>query len=87
MRPATRTAESLTPTLQFAFADRRIVLTNNRRDFMRLHRSGVLHEGIIIFTLTNVDTLHDRIHAALNVSPTGRFFARVDGIGFRPDEL
>lgn len=34
--------------LAFAIADNRSVITLNRQDFIRLHRSGIAHSGIII---------------------------------------
>ena len=37
--------------LAFASGDGRALLTLNRRDFMRLHRAGVSHQGIIACTV------------------------------------
>lgn len=37
--------------LAFATAQSRAVLTLNRRDFVRLHRQGVVHAGIIACTV------------------------------------
>jgi hypothetical protein len=36
--------------LAFATGDSRAVLTLNRRDFFRLHRRGIEHEGIVACT-------------------------------------
>jgi hypothetical protein len=36
--------------LSFATSDSRAVLTNNRRDFIQLHRLGSVHAGIIVCT-------------------------------------
>jgi predicted nuclease of predicted toxin-antitoxin system len=36
--------------LAFAIADNRTVLTQNRRDFVKLHRAQPSHAGMIIFT-------------------------------------
>lgn len=33
--------------LAYALAESRVVLTHNRRDYKRLHRSGVTHAGIV----------------------------------------
>jgi predicted nuclease of predicted toxin-antitoxin system len=55
--------------LAFAIAARRAVLTNNRRDFIRLHQSQTAHNGIVVCT-EDVDTdgQAQRIDAALSVS-------------------
>ena len=37
--------------LSFAHADRRAVMTHNRRDFINLHRQGAEHSGIIVCTV------------------------------------
>ena len=52
--------------LRFAIAERRAVLTHNRRDFIRLHRLQSGHEGIIVCT-QNADfpALAEKIHAQL----------------------
>lgn len=36
--------------LHFAVAGKRTVVTVNRKDFIRLHRSGLSHHGIIVCT-------------------------------------
>jgi len=44
----------------------RIVLTNNRNDYHRLHRKSQAHAGIITYTNDpDVDALAVRIHASL----------------------
>jgi hypothetical protein len=73
--------------LAFANSQSRVVLTNNRLDFIRLHRSGLAHAGIVVFTLDpNIVALASRIHNVLtDTSAQGRFLARVDRGGFRFD--
>ena len=52
--------------LAFATTLDRIVVTHNRRDYIRLHKASTLHAGIIVCTHdSNVDGLAQRIHAAL----------------------
>lgn len=44
----------------------RAVLTHNRRDYIRLHRAGVQHAGIIVCTHdADTDALANRIDAAV----------------------
>jgi hypothetical protein len=73
--------------LAFASSQGRIVLTNNRLDFIRLHRNGLAHVGIIAFTLDpDINALASRIDNVLtNPSAQGRFLARVYRDGFRFD--
>jgi hypothetical protein len=59
--------------LAFAIAGGRAVLTLNRRDFIRLHRSGTVHEGIIVCTAdanypAQAERIHQAIHAASHIS-------------------
>ena len=73
--------------LQFAYATDRILLTNNRRNFIRLHRCGTEHSGIIVFTLTAGNTgIAERINADLLSTLTDRLLARIDGTRFTPDK-
>lgn len=56
--------------LRFALAETRVLLTNNRQDFMALHRAGQSHMGIVVFTADNrFAELAERIHAALAAAP------------------
>lgn len=53
--------------LSFAHADRRAVLTLNRRHFIRLHNARAGHSGIIACTFdTDFEAQAGRIHAALD---------------------
>jgi len=53
--------------LSFAVEERRIVLTLNRRDFIRLHRSQPKHYGIIVCTFdADFPGQAQRIHTALS---------------------
>ncbi|BDA65870.1 hypothetical protein CAL7716_000360 [Calothrix sp. PCC 7716] len=55
--------------LAFATSSARVVLTLNRKDFKRLHRSQTNHAGIIICTDdSNRKQLAERIHAAITVA-------------------
>jgi hypothetical protein len=65
--------------LSFAFDNGLIVLTNNRRDFRRLHAMGAKHSGIVEFTNDgDFAALASRISAALQAEPAvGRFYASV----------
>jgi hypothetical protein len=68
--------------IEFAPAQRRITLTANRKHFIKLHRDGLDHAGIVVFTDGHqpVPTA-SRIDMALNDSrATGRFLAKVDGL-------
>ena len=52
--------------LAFARADRRAVLTLNRKHFVHLHSAQPEHEGIIVCTFDPDSTeLANRIHAAI----------------------
>ncbi len=52
--------------LAFAAAQRRILITHNRRDFLRLHNAGENHAGIVLCTFDpNFISLAHRIDAAL----------------------
>jgi predicted nuclease of predicted toxin-antitoxin system len=56
--------------LASAVALGRVVLTHNRRHFMRLHLQGATHAGIVVCTRdTDVAALAARIHAALSTTP------------------
>ena len=52
--------------LAFATAQRRALLTFNRRDFTRLHRHNPAHAGVIVCTQDSDEAaLAERIHQAL----------------------
>ena len=73
--------------LAFAHGQGRVVVTGNRKHFIRLHRDGEAHAGIVAFTerYDPVPTA-GRIHAALmDPLAQGRFLVRVDGVGYRFD--
>lgn len=56
--------------LAYATGLDRAVLTHNRRDFIRLHRSSTQHAGIIGCTRDPAtDALAQRIHEALEKTP------------------
>jgi predicted nuclease of predicted toxin-antitoxin system len=53
--------------LAFAIADNRVILTQNRRDFVKLHQSQPDHSGIIICSDDqNFFRLAERTHAAIS---------------------
>lgn len=52
---------------EFAIADNRAVLTQNRRDFVKLHRTQSAHSGMIICSEDqNFIRLAERIHDAIS---------------------
>ncbi len=52
--------------LRFARHSLRVVVTVNRKDFVRLHRSGCVHAGIVACSQhDNPVDLAQRVHAAL----------------------
>jgi predicted nuclease of predicted toxin-antitoxin system len=54
--------------LAFAVSNERAVLTQNRRDFIRLHAQKPDHAGIIVCTEDrNLERLATRIHEAISV--------------------
>jgi predicted nuclease of predicted toxin-antitoxin system len=69
--------------LAFALANMRIVLTNNRKDFIRLHTAGNDHAGIAVYTLDpDAKALAARIESALKIpDATGRFLCRIGRLG------
>ncbi|MEG4499932.1 DUF5615 family PIN-like protein [Microcoleus sp. F10-C6] len=55
--------------LAFATSEKRAVITENRKDFFRLHRIQSLHAGIIACTNDrNWEALANRIHTAIVVA-------------------
>lgn len=60
----------------FAIADHRLILMQNRRDFVKLHRSQPDHAGMIICSDDqNFARLAERIHAAISAEESlpGKF--------------
>jgi predicted nuclease of predicted toxin-antitoxin system len=56
--------------LAFAVAEERIVITLNRRHFIRLHHTTPTHAGIIVCTFDlDFSALARRIHTALEAHP------------------
>jgi hypothetical protein len=56
--------------LAFAVAEERIVITLNRRHFIRLHHTTPTHTGIIVCTFDlDFAALAQRIHTALEAHP------------------
>ncbi|MEY3870222.1 MAG: DUF5615 family PIN-like protein [Microcoleaceae cyanobacterium] len=59
--------------LAFATSMERTVLTGNRRDYMKLHRSNIAHAGIIVCTEDlNFKELANRINEAISEQETLR---------------
>ncbi len=68
-------AEPDEAVLTFATEARRVLITLNRRHFIRLHNAGQPHAGIIVCTFDpNFVALAQRVHQALvvEVSMTGK---------------
>jgi uncharacterized protein with PIN domain len=65
--------------LSYAYRQERIVMTNDRFDYRRLHRSSTSHVGIVEYTNdANFVALAQRIDAALrDPRAAGRFYVRV----------
>jgi hypothetical protein len=56
--------------LASAIAQKRAVITHNRRHFVRLHRQGIAHAGVVVCTRDDdVAALAARIHEALSAHP------------------
>jgi Domain of unknown function (DUF5615) len=56
--------------LAFAIAEQRIVVTLNRRHFIRLHSTVPAHAGIVVCTFDpDFAALAQRIHTALETQP------------------
>ena len=75
--------------LQYANSQNRVVLTNNRKDFIRLHRGRHDHVGIVVYTVHSDATgIARRIDGALSdPHAQGRFLARVDGVAHTFDAI
>ncbi|MCY7394193.1 MAG: DUF5615 family PIN-like protein [Leptolyngbyaceae cyanobacterium CAN_BIN12] len=66
VQEASNASASDPEVLAFAIADKRVVLTQNRRDFVKLHQSQLDHSGIIICSEDqNFVKLAERTHAAI----------------------
>jgi predicted nuclease of predicted toxin-antitoxin system len=56
--------------LAFAVAEQRVVLTLNRRHFIRLHQTTPEHAGIVVCTVDpDFAALAQRLHTALEAHP------------------
>ena len=56
--------------LAFAVAEQRVVITLNRRHFIRLHQTTPKHAGIVVCTFDpDFAALAQRIHTALEAHP------------------
>jgi len=57
--------------LELAIADNRTVLTQNRRDFVKLHQTRSAHAGMIVCSDDqNFGRLAERIHKAISAEDT-----------------
>lgn len=57
--------------LAFAISEKHILLTINRKHFIRLHNQGAKHSGIIVCTFDpDFDALAQRIHESLETNKT-----------------
>lgn len=57
--------------LEFATRSGRAVLTLNRRDFIRLHRSGISHAGIVVCSEdADIAAQAARVHDAVSLLPS-----------------
>ena len=70
--------------LAFAYDEERVVLTNNMKRFLRLHRQRDPHMGIVTYkSKPEPQTIARHVNAALrHESADGRFLARTHGDGF-----
>lgn len=56
--------------LAYSTEQNRILVTFNRKHFIKLHKDGVEHAGIIVCTVdVNFEALAQRIHSALEETP------------------
>jgi hypothetical protein len=77
MADAGKAGRSLTDeaVLVLASAEDRVLLTLNRRHFVRIHASGRNHAGLVVCTFDpDFEGQADRIHAAIGISasPAGQ---------------
>ena len=55
----------------FAFEQDRLVITENRKDFIKLHKQGISHKGIIVCTADrDFENYAARIHEFLSITPS-----------------
>ena len=73
--------------LKYANSIGRTMVTNNRRDFIRLRRQGAPDVGIVVFTFhpDPMETANRISKALADERVAGRFLARVDGVSFTFD--
>lgn len=65
--------------LQFSISEQRILLTYNRKHFIRLHHINPVHFGIVVCTEDdNVLALAQRIHEAISIEETQNHLFRVN---------
>lgn len=66
--------------LRYAYEEKRVLLTNNRRDFLALHREGAAHCGIVVFTSdARFAALAERIDVAIQtINDKSHFLIRVN---------
>ena len=65
--------------LRFAHSKQRILLTYNRRHFIRLHRASPVHSGIVACTEDDdVAALAERIHEAVSVEKLENQLIRIN---------
>jgi hypothetical protein len=66
-------ADRATPddaVLEFASEQRRVLITLNRRHFIRLHNAGQPHAGIVVCTFDqDFEALAQRVHEAITAEP------------------
>lgn len=65
--------------LQFSISEQRILLTYNRKHFIRLHHINPVHFGIVVCTEDdNVLALAQRIHEAISIEEPQNHLIRVN---------
>jgi predicted nuclease of predicted toxin-antitoxin system len=65
--------------LAFAKAEERILITLNRKHFIRLHAADNAHAGIVVCTQdSDLAALAQRIHAAVDENPMGGVLIRIN---------
>jgi uncharacterized protein with PIN domain len=65
--------------LQFSISEQRVLLTYNRKHFIRLHQINPVHFGIVVCTEDdNVLALAQRIHEAISIADTKNQIFRIN---------